>query len=153
MDKADFPQNLIFDVHDIVSEFMCIYRPGGEPWDQYDHVFVEEVLTVLYPSFMDFKNFERTLAQQMMYFADNTVHYRDDVRGQGLLMEAASTMARNIVLKLMNNGTYVNGFFPYVFKQLTPDRALVFDFAPEYVGDRYCDPRFGTDNWTNMENG
>ncbi len=141
MDKTTFPQFLIFDIYDIVSEFISVFVPGGAPLDDYDFVFVEEVLTVLYPAFVDIKNFEHALEDRMIYFADNTVHYRDDTCSPRLLMEAACNMAQAIVFKLYTSGAYVNGFFPYVFKQMTKTRALVFEFAPEYVGDRYCDPR------------
>ena len=141
MDKTAFPQVLIFDIHDIVAEFMSVYKPGGGPLDTYDLVFVEEVLTVLHPAFLDTKNFEKILSQQMIYFADNTVHYRDDVYNPGLLMSNASVLAFNLLMKLMMHNVFINGFFPYVFRQMTYDQALIFEFAPEYVGDRYCDPR------------
>lgn len=140
MDKTAFPQTLIFDIYDIVAEFMSIYKPGGEPLDSYDYVFVEEVLTVLHPAFIEYKNFERILSQQLIYFADNTVHYRDDVYNPSILMAAASAMALNILIKLVHCNVYINGFFPYVFRQMTQDRALIFELAPEYIGDRYCDP-------------
>lgn len=141
MEKIIFPQTLIIDIYDIVSEFMSIYLHGGGPLSKYDKVFVEEVLTIICPTLIDFRNFEQALNQNMIYFADNTIHYQDNIGDQHLLMEAVSIMAQAILMKLRLHGAYVNGFFPYVFKQMTDSRAIIFELAPEYIGDRYLDPR------------
>ena len=143
MENIKFPQTVIFDIYDIISEFMSIYLHGGGPLSRYDHVFVEEVLTIICPTFIDIFNFESALGQNMIYFADNTIHYQDNLsyNDNRLLMEAVSIMAQAIVMKLKLHSAYINGYFPYTFKQLTDSRAIVFELAPEYIGDRYCDPR------------
>lgn len=140
MENTTFPTNFLLDIHEVVLEFMSIYKPS-EPLDRQDLIFVEEVLTAIHPAFIDFQKFEMTITDTMKYFADGTINYSDEHYNPSLLSNAAYRMGQSIVLKLLMTGAYVGGFFPYVFKQLTPDHVLVFEFAPEYVGDRYWDPR------------
>ena len=142
MKPVTLPQNIILDVGNIVSEFMGIYLPGGGPLSNSDKVFVEEVLTVIAPALIDSKNFEYALNQSMVYFADNTIHYQDNIEqnDRWLLAESASIMAQAIFMKLNLHGAYINGFFPYVFKYMSDSRVVIFELAPEYIGDRYCDP-------------
>lgn len=140
MDKIEFPDNLIFDIKDIVSAFMLVYKTGGESLTKYDHVFIEEVISTIYPAIMDLENFESILGQQMIYFADGTIRYEDNIDGEqrSLLMDGATIMAQDLVTLLKIEQAYINNYFPYAFRQLTSDYSVIFELAPELVGDRYC---------------
>ncbi len=138
MQNSTFHQIVIFDIKDLVYEFMSIYKPGNEPLDQYDIVFVEEVLTVTTPSLLSLEYFEKALSESMIYFMDQAIHYRDNLNTPRLLMEAASQLAQNLVMKINSSGGFIDGHFPYVFKQLTPSLTIIFELAPEYLNERYC---------------
>lgn len=141
MKNVSFPNNVIFDVRELTMEFMSIYKPGGEPLDGNDFCFIEEVLTALSTTFIDYRNFERILRNTMSFFIDCNIYYTDDDRNNPkILLAAVYNYAHSIVEKLTHHGAFINGFFPYVFRQLTNDYALIFEYAPDYVGDRYCDP-------------
>lgn len=140
MENLTFPKSVIIDIDDIVKEFISVWKPGGCPLDGNDFCFVEEVLTSVHRSFIDLNSFEYELNQTIALFADNTIHYHEGDFNPGILIAAVFQLAQSIVVKLQQRGAYINNMFPYVFRQFTNDYAVIFELAPEYIGDRYLDP-------------
>lgn len=140
MENLAFPRSVIIDIDDLVKEFISVWKPGGCPLDGNDFCFIEEVLTAIHRSFIDFNTFEYELNQTMALFADNTIHYHEGDFNPGILIASVFQFAQNIVIKLKHRGAYIDNMFPYVFRQLTNDYAVIFELATEYIGDRYLDP-------------
>lgn len=140
MEKRIFPQSILLDVRSEVMEFVNIFNPGTRP-DLNDIVFVEEVLTSISSCFYRFETFRRDLINVLEIFIDGTIRYDDEnLKHPSLMAQAVIELGDAVMLRLMNEGCYVNGYFPYLFKQLTSNCVLVFSYAPELVGDRYWDP-------------
>ncbi len=140
METIQFPKTIIIDARNDIMEFMNIFK-SGERLNSQDIVFIEETLTAINMAFIDIKDYNQALPELLTLFADCVIRYSDDdLNNPTLLVHAVIDLSNNLQHRLINCGVYVNGFFPYTFKQLCPDLSIMFELADEYIGDRYIDP-------------
>lgn len=136
-----FPEILIVDVRQEVKEFRnTVGLHEGE--FMRDLIAIEEILLAISYSLIDYRQFRSEIygSLDQLTYSDSFCGFTS-VRDFDTVLIAAANLGYQIARKLSTEGCYVNGLFPYVFNQLTPDYSLVFRFAHELLGDRYYDPK------------
>ena len=140
MDTITLPETVIIDIKDIGFELMNLLSPGIFELEDTEFMFLEETLSVLSDVFTEYKKFETHLADVLVNFMDGTIVYRKDTNITNKeLAVAVQYLARDILFKLISNGCYIRGWFPYKFKELTHDMVIVFMIDYNLTSDRYLD--------------
>lgn len=132
-EQVVFPTTVIVDCKEPLEELMSEYCPTGK-YDRYDYTFMWRILYAIAPSFTCPAYFVEMFQRSSVYFSDATINYSDEAYDPNKLIKLAQRLSERILAELTRHKAYVNGQFPYVFVEVTPDLSLIFQHVHRITG-------------------
>lgn len=125
-----FPTEVILDLRESLIDFMEPYKVFGQ-YEKFDYIYMRRVIQAISPALIHEATFELRLNQTMGNFLDTSLIYSDETYNPSLTSKNVEKLTRMLFCTLQMHGAYLNGFFPYMFYDLTNELAGVFRFVPE----------------------